>query len=360
MTGSRQPGDLPGRLLAALRAFGSRAVTAARAFARRAWPVLRRGAQVVGSAIARMASAAFRMLKAAMTRLAADMRPGAETQTGESGSRPTSQHVYAVRRIVIFGLAALVVVALVVGVVCGVRALSSGGDAGANGAATSQTDRAVEKTPEPAEGDTDGDDATGDAQSANPATPTPVQPLTDQQRADILAKAQETAAASGKPQVQYTYCVATQGDVGDASGFETIVYTALNDPRGWPRAGATFTQSTDGACDMTLILAAPDQMTTFSEECSDEYSCRVGDSVVINVDRWNNATDEWLADGGTVDRYRVMVVNHEVGHRLGHFDNETVCGGAGQPAPLMQQQSMGLQGCVPNEWPLDGELWVSQ
>ena len=111
---------------------------------------------------------------------------------------------------------------------------------------------------------------------------------------------------------------------------------------------------------MTLTLAAADQMTSFSTECSDEYSCRVGNDVIINIDRWNNATEGWLNAGGTVERYRTMVINHEVGHRLGHFDNELTCPAVNQPAPLMQQQSMDLLGCVPNEWPLDEELWVSE
>ena len=85
-----------------------------------------------------------------------------------------------------------------------------------------------------------------------------------------------------------------------------------------------------------------------------------GNDVVINVDRWNNATEGWLNAGGTVSRYRTMVINHEVGHRLGHLDNELTCPAVNQPAPLMQQQSMDLLGCVPNEWPLDEELWVSE
>ena len=134
-----------------------------------------------------------------------------------------------------------------------------------------------------------------------------------------------------------------------------------------PRAGVIF-QENEGAdpnadpnaCSMTLTLAAADQMTSFSTECSDEYSCRVGNDVIINVDRWNNATEGWLNAGGTVERYRTMVINHEVGHRLGHLDNELTCPAVNQPAPLMQQQSMDLLGCVPNEWPLDEELWVSE
>lgn len=274
-------------------------------------------------------------------------------------------HVYLVRRIVVFGSAALIVLAIVLGIVFGVRALAGNGGAGANDAGSStQSQAAGDAGDHGSSGSGSGKDNTDNKDnidsSGQQSTP---EPLTADERADILAKAEQTASESGNGIIAYTYCVASRGEVGDLTEFANMVFSTLNDPRGWPRAGATFQENTNGdpnACDMTLTLASADQMTTFSTECSDEYSCRVGNDVVINIDRWNNATEDWLNAGGTVERYRTMVINHEVGHRLGHFDNETTCPAVNQPAPLMQQQSMDLLGCVPNEWPLDDELWVSQ
>lgn len=287
-------------------------------------------------------------------------------------------HVYLVRRIVVFGSAALIVLAIALGIVFGVHALGSNNGAGADNVGTTAQSQTAGNAADQdsgskdngsngkgnsdkdadAETQTDGkDDAnTSDQQSAP-------EPLTDDERAAILSKAEQTATESGNELITYTYCVASKGEVGDLTEFSDTVFSTLNDPRGWPRAGAVF-QEADGtdpnACSMTLTLAAADQMTSFSTECSDEYSCRVGNDVVINVDRWNNATEGWLNAGGTVSRYRTMVINHEVGHRLGHLDNELTCSAVNQPAPLMQQQSMDLLGCTPNEWPLDEELWVSE
>lgn len=182
--------------------------------------------------------------------------------------------------------------------------------------------------------------------------------LSDDEKTAILNKAQETAQNSGKPVTQYHYCIATKGNVGSADEFGNAAFRILNDEHGWPRAGAIFDQSTDGNCDFNLVLSQASEMTSFSSSCSVEYSCRVDNNVIVNDDRWNGGTQQWLAAGGNLARYRTMVINHEVGHRLGHIDNETTCAGEGQLAPLMQEQSMHLDGCKVNEYPLDSELWI--
>lgn len=77
-----------------------------------------------------------------------------------------------------------------------------------------------------------------------------------------------------------------------------------------------------------------------------EVSCRNGDDVVVNARRWNEGVASY---GGDVDSYRVYLINHEVGHALekGH----QACPGPGALAPVMLQQSISLDGCLPNPWP---------
>lgn len=363
-------------------------------------PIAVRAAGAIRSAAIRAAGAiarAARRIVSLGSQVITDLRPSATsadaattsdgaTSAGNAKSSATGTastgkaHVYLVRRIVVFGTAALVVLAIVLGIVFGVRALVGNGGTGANDAESSTQSQAAGDASGHGSGSSEnkksGKDAAAESQSDNAdgkgntdasdqqSTP---EPLTADERADVLAKAEQIAAESGNTLVTYTYCIASKGEVGDLIEFANTVFSTLNDPRGWPRAGVVFQESEGAdpnsdpnACSMTLTLAAADQMTSFSTECSDEYSCRVGNDVIINIDRWNNATEGWLNAGGTVERYRTMVINHEVGHRLGHFDNELTCPAVNQPAPLMQQQSMDLLGCVPNEWPLDEELWVSE
>ncbi|MEX0748665.1 MAG: DUF3152 domain-containing protein [Candidatus Saccharimonadales bacterium] len=152
----------------------------------------------------------------------------------------------------------------------------------------------------------------------------------------------------------FTYSVNTRGETeSDLSQFKAQAAATLNDARGWAQAGVSTTAVSSGG-DFILWLAAPDTMTSFSSACSAEYSCRVGQNVVINDARWQNATSAWNSAGGSLRDYRHMVINHEVGHFLGH--GHYGCPAPGARAPVMQQQSIDLDGCKFNPWPLPFEL----
>jgi hypothetical protein len=170
-------------------------------------------------------------------------------------------------------------------------------------------------------------------------------------------KAEEVQASRASNQT-VTYSVASRGvTTADMSEFSAQVNETLNDSRGWSRLGVSF-QEVESNGNFILVLSSADQMTSFSSGCSALWSCRVGMHVIINQDRWLGATDAWNQGGGSLRDYRHSVVNHEVGHWLGH--GHSTCGGPGQPAKVMQQQSIDLQGCTINPWPLASELWSTQ
>lgn len=171
------------------------------------------------------------------------------------------------------------------------------------------------------------------------------------------AAAQVARAASGGRVV--TYDVITRGAISaNVSEFQAQANATLNDGRGWARLGVSFQEVSSGG-QFTLVLSEASQMTTFSANgCDTTYSCQVGRYVIVNEDRWLGATPSWNGAGGSLRDYRHMVVNHETGHWLGH--GHTSCGGTGQSAAVMQQQSISLQGCSFNPWPLEHELWSTR
>lgn len=151
-----------------------------------------------------------------------------------------------------------------------------------------------------------------------------------------------------------TYSVRTRGSVSaDLATFRQQAQETYDDPRGWRAMGVRFKRVGSGG-DFTLWLSQASTVPTFSSACSSTYSCRVGRNVVINETRWKRATSVWDAKKGSLRDYRHMVINHETGHWLGR--GHVRCGGKGQLAPVMQQQSKGLGGCRINPWPKKNEL----
>lgn len=154
----------------------------------------------------------------------------------------------------------------------------------------------------------------------------------------------------------YAYCVAAKDLPSSVlSEFRQKLAAVYGDPRGWNKGGEFAIAYDEDSCDFTVWLSAAASVPSFGPDiCDNYYSCRVGRNVVINYDRWKGATDPWNAAGGALEDYRVMVINHETGHWFGF--NHRNCPGPGQPAPVMQQQSIDLQGCKFNTWPTPAEL----
>lgn len=164
----------------------------------------------------------------------------------------------------------------------------------------------------------------------------------------LLAVSLALAAVAAPEAPAYAYEIATSGKIEvDVRAFARTVAATYADRRGWKHAGNSFRRVPAGSSsDFTVVLAASDRMTSFSSSCSPSYSCRVGRHVIVNQDRWRHGVHGWP---GTLLSYRQMVINHETGHwlGLGHLS----CPAPGALAPVMQQQSISLQGCRPNPWP---------
>lgn len=150
-----------------------------------------------------------------------------------------------------------------------------------------------------------------------------------------------------------TYSVNGRGNTSDLEAFARFAAETYADPRGWAQDRAARFERVDSGGDFTLWLAADAQMSTFGGACDVIWSCRSGRNVVINEDRWLGASPAWNEAGAPLADYRRMVINHETGHWLGL--GHQMCGTAGGTASVMQQQSMGLQGCAPNPWPLPAD-----
>ena len=158
------------------------------------------------------------------------------------------------------------------------------------------------------------------------------------------------SAATGTGPLR-TYVVEVEAGIpiGPAA-FAAAVDATLADPRGWTAAGDVSLQRVGPGepASFRVRLATPD---TVDRHCAPLrtngiYSCRQGADVMINLRRWLQGAAESqlsLAD------YRHYVISHEVGHALGH--GHVGCPGPGVQAPVMLQQTKGLDGCAPNAWP---------
>ncbi|GAB3154534.1 DUF3152 domain-containing protein [Amycolatopsis stemonae] len=158
----------------------------------------------------------------------------------------------------------------------------------------------------------------------------------------------QVAGTQGKL-MRYRIAVETDIDGVGPTDFAKKIRGILGDPRGWTGGGEWRLQQVgpEDDADFTIYLATPASRDMLCGGSPDGYtSCRNGSNVVLNVARWAGAVPNY---GASLDVYRQYMVTHETGHRLGH--GHELCPGAGRPAPVMEQQTLGLHGCVPNPWP---------
>ncbi|MBM0255960.1 DUF3152 domain-containing protein, partial [Micromonospora sp. 4G55] len=164
-------------------------------------------------------------------------------------------------------------------------------------------------------------------------------------------------AVAGRVGELLRYRVAVEGGIDEVDvellGREVAVVLADRPGLDGRRAVAAATGRPGRPGDFTVLLTTPATRADLCGDAADRYtSCRNGDRVVVNVARWARGVPGF---GGDLATYRAYVLNHEVGHRLGM--GHELCPARGAPAPVMQQQTLGLHRCAPNAWPyVDGTL----
>ncbi|GAA2005897.1 DUF3152 domain-containing protein [Nocardiopsis rhodophaea] len=158
-----------------------------------------------------------------------------------------------------------------------------------------------------------------------------------------------TSEVAGKgPLKRYMVEVET-GLPGDPEDFAAAVDQVLSDDRSWIADGAMSMQRVDsGPVDFRVTLAAPDTVDSLCAplRTMGYVSCHQGGRSIINQNRWVSGVEHF---DGDLETYRTYVINHEVGHALGK--GHVPCPGRGETAPVMQQQTFGLDGCTANGWP---------
>jgi hypothetical protein len=184
--------------------------------------------------------------------------------------------------------------------------------------------------------------------SSPPATPTTAVPT--MKSSGKFRWSSATAAAAGSSGTVHRFVVAVETTAGiKVNGGATTVAGVLNDPRSWTGGGnVRFALIADAKkADLVIYLASTGTATKLCGTAAESaYTCRSGEKVVINAERWAKAAPTYAGD---LQNYRRFLVNHAVGHYLdrGHAS----CAKKGGKAPVMQQQSTDLGGCTPNPWP---------
>jgi hypothetical protein len=147
--------------------------------------------------------------------------------------------------------------------------------------------------------------------------------------------------------VTYRVELETGLTLSDAS-VAAVVDATLADARSWTAPGDVSLQRVDRDAAVVIRLATPATVDALCRPLRTNgiFSCHRNGSVNLNVVRWQQGAEGWALP---MSEYRSYMVNHEFGHALGH--GHTGCPGAGEVAPVMMQQTKGLDGCTPNAWP---------
>lgn len=187
--------------------------------------------------------------------------------------------------------------------------------------------------------------ATTTTEAVRPAAPVAPVP-TGSSGVFVPAPGQSEVTGTG-PLVTYSVEV-EQAVALDPAEVAAAIDATLGDPRSWTADGTTSLQRVPAGGKVRFVLATPATVDRLCAplQTNGIFSCRNGGQVNLNSDRWLHGTADWPLGN---EAYRSHVVNHELGHALGH--GHLGCPGPGALAPVMMQQTKGLGGCLANPWP---------
>ena len=165
----------------------------------------------------------------------------------------------------------------------------------------------------------------------------------------LINKSSADSAREGR---KIVYAVRVEDSLGlDPEEVAKKIQETLDDDRGWaPIDKVSFRLVPDpDDAELIVTLATPATVNEFCRPLDTQscWSCRAGEAVNLNADRWMYGTPSF--SDLSIEEYRSYLVNHEIGHYLGR--GHLSCPGQGIPAPVMQQQSMSVDVCKPNVWP---------
>ncbi|MGY5033915.1 DUF3152 domain-containing protein [Streptomyces sp. 900116325] len=170
----------------------------------------------------------------------------------------------------------------------------------------------------------------------------------------VTAGAGGAKVGHGSHLLRYVVEVETGLDIQPARAANEIA-DILAAPRGWTHNGVSSFRlvSAGEPYDLKVKIATPGTADALCwegihQDTEGEYNCEIPNGVVVNLKRWVKGSPTF---GGPISDYRALIINHEIGHALGH--PHMACAGPGQLAPVMMQQIKGLHGCVANAWPYD-------
>lgn len=196
------------------------------------------------------------------------------------------------------------------------------------------------------------DPASAKSTRSAPSTPITV-PANGNGKFTPVLVPQRTDAKTGRV---VTYRLNVEGGMhADTAALARTLGAALLDRRGWQGVdGVKFVQVTPNQlakgkkAQMTISVASPHQVDKLCAPLPTHggTSCATGQHVILNYKLWARGVVYFKGKLGT---YRDYMVNHEVGHALGH--GHQLCPRHGAYAPVMEQQTLGLQGCKPWAWP---------